>query len=338
VAAGLLQALTDAHPYVPWRAAESLELMNTATGVVAASVKLETVRPHPVQAALSPSSGEKLARPSSLLTESETLVIRVMEEPLTAQDLVRTLSGLTRLHTTCWLMAQGRFNELIQYSQTHDPRLEEEAHLVIEEMRHNSPLEVKLDPGLKAVAEALQIAIDGLAQAKQRHRDAMLKNEALAAEIRQKEQQVQAALTDQKQARRVAAEKAELERKQTEQMLQLEKEKAELEQQQTEVAYQKALLDLQIQQVELLKAQVELQKAQLAFEVERVNQALELAAKMVDRLQPGAEPAVRTMLMQTLLPDLLQLGSATGLQLVASLPKPGESAEGLPPVDPPKQV
>jgi hypothetical protein len=125
----------------------------------------------------------------------------------------------------------------------------------------------------------------------------VLKNEQLAEEIRQKGQQVQAALADQEQTRQLVAEKADLER------------------QQAEVARQKALLDLEMQRVELLKAQLEAQRLQLTYEAERVSVALELAGKMIDRLRPNVDELTRAMLIQTLLPELLQLGNAKGLQL-----------------------
>src|SRR5881275_2888524 len=46
---------------------------------------------------------------------TSTLHIRIIEEPLTAQNLTTIISTLTELYTKCWLIAQGRFPDLINY-------------------------------------------------------------------------------------------------------------------------------------------------------------------------------------------------------------------------------
>ena len=55
----------------------------------------------------------------------------------------------------------------------------------------------------------------------------------------------------------------------------------------------------------------------------RMNYAIETANKMIVMLQPNADQATRAMLVQTLLPSLLQLDSGQGLNL--ALPAPQQS-------------
>src|SRR5437588_5438165 len=54
-----------------------------------------------------------------------TVSLRIHEEPLTLQNLATLLSALTELSTKYWLISQGRFADLIEYTQTHDPRFAE---------------------------------------------------------------------------------------------------------------------------------------------------------------------------------------------------------------------
>ena len=233
------------------------------------------------------------AKANSVNTDAFTVLrFRLLEEPLTARNLTAALTTTIRLHTKCWLISQQRYTDLVRYSQTYDPKLEEEAHLIIAKIRHNSPADIRMDISPQGVAEALTTAIDGIAHSRERYREAALHNAALEAEIRQKEQAAQAVIADQEQARHIAA------------------GQAVLEQQRAELEREKAVLDIQRQQIEI-------QKAQLDLEVQRVNQALELAGKMVDLLQPDLDRAGRAMLIQTLLPDVLQLGAIQGLQRLA---------------------
>src|SRR5205814_5882751 len=100
--------------------------------------------------------------PLSSSNKSSPIRIRIVEEPLTAQNFSTIISALTELHTKCWLIVKNRFGDLIAYTQTRNLQFSEEAHLVIERMAHNSPLELKLNPGVKEIAEALGEAIDAV--------------------------------------------------------------------------------------------------------------------------------------------------------------------------------
>jgi hypothetical protein len=61
------------------------------------------------------------------------------EEPLTPQTLALAFSALTELTTKLWLIAQHRFADLIEYTQTHDVRFANEAGSTIAYVTYNSP-------------------------------------------------------------------------------------------------------------------------------------------------------------------------------------------------------
>ena len=67
-----------------------------------------------------------------------SVIIRIVQEPLTAQNFTTIISALTDLHTKCWLIEQGQFINLIDYTQTHDIRFVKEANLVIGKLAHYS--------------------------------------------------------------------------------------------------------------------------------------------------------------------------------------------------------
>lgn len=82
---------------------------------------------------------------------------------------------------------------------------------------------------------------------------------------------------------------------------------------------QKQWLEIEKQRLELLEKRLEIQKRGVEY-------ALEAAKKVVDTLQPNADEAARTMLIQTLLPKFLQLFSGKGLELTFTVPEDGEAA------------
>jgi Pentapeptide repeats (8 copies) len=109
---------------------------------------------------------------------SSTLRIRITEEPLIARNLATIIATLVELHTKSWLIQQGRFKDFGEYVQTKDPRFEEEANLLIEELTYNSPIEIKfnvdLDP--RSVVEAMKIGLDAILQRQHRLKAAELVN------------------------------------------------------------------------------------------------------------------------------------------------------------------
>ncbi len=219
----------------------------------------------------------------AVLDETEVLQtiirIRITEEPLTAQNLITIISALTELYTKCWLIGQGRFADLIEYTQTRNARFAQKAHLVIARVAYNSPFNMdwKVDLSAPSVAEAFTTAIDAVTQRQQRLEKAELENRAKRQEIEQVKQ------------------KAAQENK----LALLDQERQELE--------------VERQRLELLEKRLEVQKKGIEF-------AIEIANKMVDILRPSADEDTRAMLIQAVLPNLLQLDNGKGLELI--LPKP----------------
>jgi hypothetical protein len=248
-----------------------------------------------------------------------TIRIRIIEEPLTVQNFTTIMSALTELHTKCWLISQDRLAELIEYTQTHNVRFAEEAGLVITKMRHHSPAEVtlgNLDPD--KLSKALVTAIDGVAQAKQRLKKIELENQEKAEQIRQSEKKAEQEYQAKQQELTIAAQKAAQEPQRAE--LEQEKQKFELEKQQLifQIEQEKQKLELERQQVALEKERLELFNTRMCY-------LIEIAGKLVDISQPHADQPTRVLLIQTMLPDLLQLQNGEGLELV--LPAPQSSEE-----------
>ena len=75
---------------------------------------------------------------------TQILQIHLTEEPLTAHNLAIIISSLTELHTKLFLIEQGRFTDLTEYSQKGNPQFDEEAALIITRLTHNSPTWIDL--------------------------------------------------------------------------------------------------------------------------------------------------------------------------------------------------
>lgn len=100
--------------------------------------------------------------------DSSSVQLSIIEEPLTARNLVTTISALIELHTKCWLIVQRRFDDFIRYTATKHPRFEEEANLLFTKVTYDSPLSINLDISLNSLAEALSAAIDAMPQTQPR--------------------------------------------------------------------------------------------------------------------------------------------------------------------------
>lgn len=205
---------------------------------------------------------------------SLTVRMRIVEEPLTAQNLSTIISALTELSTKYWLIANGRFADLIEYTQTHNGRFAEEAQVVVTKITHNSPMNMdwKVDLSAPSVAEALVTTIDGITQVRQRLAKMELENQARALEVKQAEQQANH-----------------------------EQQIAGLEQEQRR-------LEIEQHRLEVLEKRLDVQKKSIEY-------ALEIAARVVDTLYPNADSATRSMEIQALLPNLIQLQNGKGLEL-----------------------
>jgi uncharacterized protein YjbI with pentapeptide repeats len=217
-------------------------------------------------------------------SSTSTLRIRIIEEPLTPYNLTTIISALTELSTKYWLIAKGRFAELIEYTQTHNVRFAEEAGLVITSVTYNSPLDITLgSPNFdsKNIADAVITTIDDITQRKAKLEKAELENQAKAQEIK------------------LVQQKAE----QVQQMAALEREKQALEREKQRLA--------------LLQQQLDLQKKGIEY-------ALKIAKKTVDLLHPNADDATKSMIIQAILPNILQLQNGKGLVLALPVPKNDE--------------
>jgi len=226
---------------------------------------------------------------------SSDIQIKIVEDALTAPNFLTIMNAISQLHTKCWLIAKNRLADLIKFTQTQDIGLSKEANLVIVKVTHNSPADIKFnvntDISVQGIAEALKVAIDAFSQKQSRFDAAELENRARELEIKIREQEAYSATIDKAQTRQIEAQAAELEK-------------------------QKTLLGMEKQKLELEKQQLELQKERFEIETMRINYALETAKKMVDLLHPNTDEQTKAMILQTLIPNLLQLGNGKGLELV----------------------
>jgi len=172
----------------------------------------------------------------------EELRIRITEEPLTAHNLTTILSALTELSTKYWLIAKGRFADLIEYTQTHNVRFAEEAHTVIARISYNSPfnMDLRVDMSAPSIAEAIVTTIDGVAQTRLRLEKAQLENRAKAQEVEQASQ------------------------------------KADQEQQMALVEQQKQELEVERQRLELLEKRLEIQKKGIEYALEIASKVVDI--------------------------------------------------------------
>jgi hypothetical protein len=174
--------------------------------------------------------------------QGEELRIRITDEPLTAHNLTTILSALTELSTKYWLIAKGRFADLIEYTQTRNVRFAEEAHTVIARISYNSPfnMDLRVDMSAPSIAEAIVTTIDGIAQTRLRLEKAQLENLAKAQEIEQASQ------------------------------------KADQEQQMALIEQQKQELEVERQRLELLEKRLEVQKKGIEYALEIASKVVDI--------------------------------------------------------------
>jgi hypothetical protein len=206
-----------------------------------------------------------------------------VDEPLTVRNLSIIFSSLNILYTKCALIAKGHLDDLIEYTQTRTDRFALETNFLIADITHNSPFNFEVKLGPEPIAKAMQLAIDSVSLAGTRKKGQELDLQAKELDMKLKEQEARSKVDNDELSRQRELQEIEFERQK--QLFELEKQKLELEKQRFE------------------------------FHVMRINHALEAAERMVDLLHPGTDEATKAMIVQTLLPDLLQLGTSRGLQL-----------------------
>jgi len=254
---------------------------------------------------------------------TSTLRISITEEPLTLSNLTTILSAFTELATKCWLIANDRFFDLVEYTQTHDVRFTEEAQIIVTQVSYNSPFGMNVNlPNLdlKNFAEAIKEGYDALAQRKQRQRKIELDNEAQAIQNRKAEANAYQDFLAREQERNIALQKAIQENAMG--LLEQEKKQFEIEKQQAflKIEYEKWIIDLARQRVAW-------QKENLELEYMGKNYAIEAANKIIDRLSPGIDQAARTLVIPTLLSNLLQIQNGKGVEFILPAPDLKEERE-----------
>ena len=124
--------------------------------------------------------------------KTSTFRIHILEEPLTTHNLALVISAFNSLHTKCWLIMQNRFADLIMYTETHDPRFENEAPLIITKLTHNSPLEMKLNISLEGIANAFRIIIESVEKLGLTRRKTLAEIKEVEQKLAQQEEEVRA--------------------------------------------------------------------------------------------------------------------------------------------------
>ncbi len=188
------------------------------------------------------------------------LVIRILEEPLTTQNLTTIISSLTELYTKYWLIGKERFADLIEYTQTHDIRFVKETQLTIAKMTHNSPADIKFNIDLSAsnIAIAIGTAIDGVVQTKQR------------------------------------LEKVELEIKEKVQVIEYARQKADQESKATLLEQEKQELAIERERLEVLEKRLEVQKKGIEFALEIASKTINMLQPNADEQTKAM--AIQTLL------------------------------------------
>ena len=233
-----------------------------------------------------------LGESTQIALRPSTLRIRITEEPLTLSNLTTILSAFTRLATKCWLIANDRFFDLIEYTQTHDVRFTEEAQIIVTQVSYNSPFGMNvnfpnLDP--KNIAEAIKEAVDTVTQAKQRLKQAELDTQTKAVYLRQAEEKANQDFLARAQELDIALQKATQEH--TMGLFEQEKQQFELEKQRTFLQ-----IELDKQKIDIQRQQVALQKEYLELEHVRTQYAIEGANIVINRMSPGIDQSVESQL------------------------------------------
>lgn len=258
------------------------------------------------------------------------LRLRMQEEPLEAGSVARLFTSITRLYTKCWLIEQGQYEDLIEYTQTYEERFEKEAGLQVGKLSHNSPFEGEFKASPQSVAEGLEIAIDGVLKAPIRIKKGMLENKLVELEAERKEVEIEDFKSEKAQDRYIAAqkayqdialayEKAQREKELADFELEKAKWKAEQEKERAEWELKKAkdqweldrkekLIALDAQIVGLLKELVEL-------DAKMPDYIRIVAMRVVERLQPGENSPIKGILAKTLEPEIKALTEGNWIEV-----------------------
>jgi hypothetical protein len=114
-------------------------------------------------------------------------------------------------------------------------------------------------------------------------------------------------------------EKAEMENKKLAQEIEKARQKSDQENKTALFEQERLALAIEKERLEILEKRLDVQKKGIEY-------ALEIANKTVTVLYPTADEQTKALLMQTLLPTLLQLQNGKGLELVLPAPQGDEKA------------
>jgi hypothetical protein len=105
--------------------------------------------------------------------------------------------------------------------------------------------------------------------------------------------------------------------KEAEQKAQHGQQMAALEKEKQELALEKERLAIEKDRLTLVEQRLDVQK-------KGIEDALELANKAVDTVYPNVDAEMRSVLIQTIMNNILQLQNVTGLELALPPPKDDE--------------
>ncbi|HLZ55697.1 MAG TPA: hypothetical protein VKR06_02020 [Ktedonosporobacter sp.] len=120
---------------------------------------------------------------------------------------------------------------------------------------------------------------------------------------------------------------AELETTSKAQEIKRAEDRAGYKQQMNQLELEKQQLALELQRLEVEKQRVAALEQRLEAQKKGIEYALEIAGKMVTIVHPQADPETRTLLMRTLLPQLLQLENGKGIRVSVAASSAAERGE-----------
>jgi hypothetical protein len=170
-------------------------------------------------------------------------------------------------------------------------------------MSHNSPGWIEFGSGnlFKNIVEAIAGMIDAIASMPIRVKEGMLRNEALKIDNKIKDQQAQMAKQTQEQEAKEAANDRD-------QMRQIAASKAALDQ-------ERVLIKLEGERLALEKQKLDLVNAQYSI-------ASVIATNHINLSYPNADLATKSMLIQSIMPQILQLSQNGWVALTLPQTKP----------------
>ena len=277
--ASLLSVYTDAYGHLERKYAQLLDAL------------IRT--PSPTSQSVSPLSFEEVVRKEgsgsppvaseqSSVGANAVVRIEIDEDSLTVEQMGVLFSTLSSLATKYWLISQGRFADLIEFTKSHDERFVREAQAVITRISYNSPLNFDIKLSATDAAQGMVTTIDGIVQGKQRLKQMELATQTKESELHQAELRFAEELKQLQQQEAFEQGKRQLE---------LERQQLELERLRLEVAQQR---------LGFLEARLEMQSKSL-------DHAFEIAQRVISQLHPQADEATKRMLVQTYVGDILQL-------------------------------